>query len=119
MKLDYLKDYNTEELKSEESESLIELEKTKKSLELKLTKLDRIKKLLIERGAETSQKTESDLPLHIVMPCIKGSLKELIDETKESYKLYRSSGMESTALTSEAMNYAYQISLNIVERYEA
>tara|TARA_R110000751_G_scaffold180853_1_gene287195 strand:+ start:117 stop:497 length:381 start_codon:yes stop_codon:yes gene_type:complete len=69
MKLDYLKYYNTEELKSEEAESLIELEKTKKSLELKLAKLDRIKKLLIERGAETNQKTESNLPLHGVMLC--------------------------------------------------
>jgi len=59
------------------------------------------------------------LNLHIVMPCVKDSVKQLIEESNEAYKEHRKNGMESTALTSEAMSYAYQIVLNIIERHEA
>ena len=69
MIFDYLKDYSTDDLKTEELEDIIVLEQVRHKLKVKLTKLDRIKKLLIERGAETNQKTESNLPLHGVMLC--------------------------------------------------
>ena len=59
------------------------------------------------------------LNLHSVMPCVKDSVKQLLEETNEAYKEHRKNGMESTALTSEAMSYAYQIVLDIIERHEA
>ena len=62
---------------------------------------------------------EELLNLHLVMPCVKDSVKQLIEESNEAYKEHRKNGMESTALTSEAMSYAYQIVLNIIERHEA
>ena len=57
--------------------------------------------------------------LDIFMPCVKDSVKQLLEETNEAYKEHRKNGMESTALTSEAMSYAYQIVLDIIERHEA
>ena len=80
-------------------------------------------RIILERardGVEPLEGLEQELlNLHLVMPCVKDSVKQLIEETNEAYKDHRKNGMESTALTSEAMSYAYQIVLDIIERHEA
>ena len=80
-------------------------------------------RIILERARYTTNSLEDLeqelLNLHSVMPCVKDSVKQLLEETNEAYKEHRKNGMESTALTSEAMSYAYQIVLNIIERHEA